>query len=231
MANTLFLHLEGPLQAWGERARWSVRDSAPEPTKSGVIGLLGCALGLQTDEDLRALSRNLRMGVRCDRPGSPLVDYHTVCGGVLSAEGKVKRTSSTGRIETVVSLRSYLCDACFLVALQAMPDPSALIERLAKALQLPHWPVYLGRKSCVPSAPIFAGVADFSSLEEALSAWPAQDADRVGGAKRVRTVIQCDPGQGVIRRDELESNRYRTFGPRHTCEAYISVSRSEEKEE
>ncbi|MGC8879968.1 MAG: CRISPR-associated protein Cas5, partial [Anaerolineae bacterium] len=32
MANTLFLRLEGPLQAWGERARWRVRDTAPEPT-------------------------------------------------------------------------------------------------------------------------------------------------------------------------------------------------------
>jgi CRISPR system Cascade subunit CasD len=44
MANTLFLRLEGPLQAWGERGRWSIRDSAAEPTKSGVIGLLvhGC---------------------------------------------------------------------------------------------------------------------------------------------------------------------------------------------
>jgi CRISPR system Cascade subunit CasD len=51
MANTLFLRLEGPLQSWGERARWDVRDTAPEPTKSGVIGLLACALGLSADED------------------------------------------------------------------------------------------------------------------------------------------------------------------------------------
>src|SRR5205814_6367260 len=39
------LRLEGPLQSWGSRARWDVRDTEPEPTKSGVIGLLGCALG------------------------------------------------------------------------------------------------------------------------------------------------------------------------------------------
>ena len=41
----LFLRLEGPLQSWGIRSRWDVRETQPEPTKSGVIGLLGCALG------------------------------------------------------------------------------------------------------------------------------------------------------------------------------------------
>ena len=64
MANTLYLRLEGPLQSWGERGRWSIRDTGPEPTKSGVIGLLGCAMGVNDDRELRHLSQALRMGVR-----------------------------------------------------------------------------------------------------------------------------------------------------------------------
>ena len=56
MANTLFLRLEGPLQSWGERGRWSVRDTALEPTKSGVIGLIACALGYRDDTQIRPLS-------------------------------------------------------------------------------------------------------------------------------------------------------------------------------
>ena len=122
MANTLFLRLEGPFQSWGERARWSVRDTAPEPTKSGVVGLLGCALGLNKDEDLRNLNGAIRIGVRCERPGNMLVDFHTVVGGVLSAEGKVKKTASTRKPETVISFRSYLCDASFLAAVLASPE-------------------------------------------------------------------------------------------------------------
>ena len=95
MANTLFLILQGPLQSWGERARWSVRDSASEPTKSGIVGLLGCALGWNTDEKLRSLSHSVHVGVRCDRKGSVLVDYHTVGGGyekpmMLTAAGKLE---------------------------------------------------------------------------------------------------------------------------------------------
>lgn len=41
----LILRLDGTLQRWGERARWDFRDTNPIPTKSGVIGMLGCAFG------------------------------------------------------------------------------------------------------------------------------------------------------------------------------------------
>ena len=46
-ANTLFLRLEGPLQAWGvQESKFVVRRTAEAPTKSGVIGLLCAALGV-----------------------------------------------------------------------------------------------------------------------------------------------------------------------------------------
>ncbi|PWH15264.1 MAG: type I-E CRISPR-associated protein Cas5/CasD [Ardenticatenia bacterium] len=215
MANTLFLRLEGPLQAWGERARWGVRDSAPEPTKSGVVGLLACALGLQADADIQALSRQVRIGVRCDLPGEPLRDYHTVVGGVLSAEGKIKRTGSTGEIETVVSERYYLADASFLVAVQAPPE---LIERMAEAVQHPHWPIYLGRKSCVPTRPVFAGTGDYPTLLDALRAAPRCDRWPSCQETRVRVVVECAPREGVRRRDEIVSRAFRTYATRYTCD-------------
>jgi CRISPR system Cascade subunit CasD len=212
MANTLFLRLEGPLQAWGERARWSVRDTAPEPTKSGVIGLLGCALGVRSDADLQDLSVRLRVGVRCDRPGVPLVDFHTVVGGVLSAEGKIKKTASTGEYETLLSHRHYLCDASFLVALQG---DAVLIARLADAVQRPRWPIFLGRRCCVPSRPVFEGVGDYPSLEAALEAAP-------GGPDCVRGVIECAANEGgVRRRDEVLSRTWRTFATRYTRDVMI----------
>lgn len=227
MANTLFLRLEGPMQSWGERARWSVRDTAPEPTKSGVVGLLGCALGINTDKALRELSRCLRVGVRCDRPGTRIIDYHTVGGGyaypaLLTAEGKPK--VSSGRPHTEQTWRHYLCDAAFLVALQGAPD---LIDRLTVAIQAPYWPIYLGRKSCPPSRPPFDGVGDFPDLEGALTAWPlhrATAADKTG-VVRVRAVIECTPTEkgAVRRRDEIASHSCRTFAPRYTCERLLTL--------
>ena len=230
MANTLFIRLEGPLQSWGERARWSVRDTAPEPTKSGVIGLLGCALGINDDEGLRELSLALRMGVRCDQPGTRIVDYHTVGGGydyptLLTADGKPK--ISSGGPHTEQTWRRYLCDAAFLVALQGVPD---LIDRLADAIRDPHWPIYLGRKSCPPSRPPFDGVGDFPDLETALNTWRPRPGLEVEECVAVRAIIECAPTEegAVRRRDEILSHSHRTFAPRHTREQHLNLASLEE---
>lgn len=213
MANTLFLRLQGPLQSWGERARWSVRDTAPEPTKSGVIGLVACALGINQDEPIRALSASVQMGIRIDNAGIPLTDYHTIGGGaaepmLLTAEGKPKKSS--GDPHTEISLRDYLCDASFLAALQAEPG---LIHQIATAVQNPVWVIFLGRKSCPPAQPVFAGTGDYPTLSAALSRhdWPP-------GKSALLAVLECAPSiaNAVRRRDHLVSIRHRVYHPRYT---------------
>lgn len=222
-ANTLFLRLEGPLQSWGERARWSIRDTALEPTKSGIVGLLACALGMSTDDDLRTLSRNIRIGIRCDRACSVLRDYHTVVGGVMSAEGKIKINANTKEPETVVSERFYLADASFLIAVQAEPQ---LVARLSKALQDPTWPFFLGRKSCPPVTPVFNGDGNYPSLESALKAMPVQLRKPDGSKEiRLRAVLECKPDDenATRRRDEIDSRMRRTFRPRYVREELLIV--------
>ncbi|HWQ11340.1 MAG TPA: type I-E CRISPR-associated protein Cas5/CasD [Roseiflexaceae bacterium] len=236
--NTLFLRLEGPLQSWGLRSRWGERDTAQEPTKSGVLGLLGCALGLRRDDDrLRALSDELRMGVRVDLPGTLLRDYHTTgggsygrtdytggprfhdqpyVGGVLSPEItrgriKVKINASTKLPETDVSERMYLADASFLVALQG---PEATIARLAEALQAPAWTLYLGRKSCPPAAPVFAGTGEHANLEAALASQPLPERAR----PPLRTLIETTPGDGARQNDAIGTPARRVFLPRFVRE-------------
>lgn len=227
MANTLFLRLEGPLQAWGERGRWSIRDTAPEPTKSGVIGLIACAMGYNTDERIAPLAEKTRMGVRCDKPGQIITDYHTVGGGygyptLLTAEGKAKK-GSDGRPHNEISLRDYLCDASFLAALQSVDE--ALIEQMAYALQNPVWPVFLGRKSCPPSRPIFDGVGQYISLKEALEQWPKWE--YLPKIPVVRGVIETTALHGSRHRDQPVSRRYRLFGPRYTELVSVPVPQEE----
>jgi len=156
--NTLLLRFEGPLQAWGDQqSKFVIRRTAEAPTKSGVFGMLCAALGVSRTEApqewLPKLSA-LRMGVRIDRPGVRWWDYHTVGAkiGIRRADGKgIKRTATTGEIETLVTRREYLCDASFLVALQG---ESALIAELEGAIKAPRWALYLGRKCCPPSRPL-----------------------------------------------------------------------------
>ncbi len=225
MANTLFLRLESYLQSWGEESQWSERRTAPEPTKSGIVGLLGCALGWADDARLRDLSRAIRIGVRADVPGTPapLKDYHTVGGGyaepqLLNAKGELKLSS--GRPHTEPTTRYYLCDASFLVAIQSDPDT---IVQLGWAVENPVWPFFLGRKSCVPTCPPFDGVGDYATLEDALEQHPARVIEQEHTrriAARPRVVIECraDEDGATRRRDQIASRTHRLFEPRYSRE-------------
>jgi CRISPR system Cascade subunit CasD len=185
MGNILLLRLEGPLQSWGARARWDVRDTALEPTKSGIIGLLGCALGLpRGDALLLQLDKDLRFGVRTEHPGRVITDYQTITDFLPTAAGDWKgrdsRTRSPADMRaagakpaTIISPRDYLEDAAFLVALEARAGGEELLQRAADALQAPRWPLFLGRKSCVPTRPIFEEITDrYADLKEALNTHP-----------------------------------------------------------
>ncbi len=175
----LILRLEGPLQSWGEVSKWDYRDSSDFPTKSGVVGLLGCALGFaRGDPALEERDRAITLAVRADRPGVRTVDFQTVTGApLLNAEGKPKTTGNT-----IISRRAYLQDACFTVFLET---DDAWRERIVSALRSPRWCLYLGRKSCVPSRPILAEEnCGFASLEDALCRYPA--------AERAKSPMVCE---------------------------------------
>jgi CRISPR system Cascade subunit CasD len=227
MPNTLFLYLEAPLQSWGERAQWSERDTAPEPTKSGIVGLLACALGWVDDARIRDLSQAIRVGVRCDRIGSPmtLMDYHTVGGGyatpqLLTGAGKPKTMPNSKTPHTEPTQRYYLSDAAFLVAVQAAPE---CVQQLAEAVQSPVWPMFLGRKACVPTRPPFEGTGDYDSLEHALRAWPAQTQQKRKPNLPFRAVIECSAGKegSLRRRDEIALPSLRVFESRYSRETWL----------
>lgn len=133
--STLLLRLAAPLQAWGTDSKFEVRDTGREPSKSGVVGLLAAALGRRRDADLSDLNA-LRFGVRVDQEGKLLRDFHTA----RSAD------------KSYVTSRYYLVDACFLVGLEG---ERAFLQQLADALKHPCFPLFLGRRSCPPSQPLF----------------------------------------------------------------------------
>jgi CRISPR system Cascade subunit CasD len=238
LASFLALRLEGPLQSWGERARWTVRDTGTEPTKSGVIGLLAACLGLGPDQDeaVAALAQALTLGIRVDRPGRALIDFHTVGGGrpptgVMSASAKriVKITEATHEPETVVSRRAYLADASFLAVVQGQVD---LLERLAAALDDPAWPPFLGRKSCPPSVPLRPVRLEAGDLEDGLTRLPFQPRPGEWPPERLRAVIEVAPGAPTdrpglhsLRQDVPLSLVYRRFGTRTVRETFLDATR------
>lgn len=141
--HTLLLRLAGPMQSWGTQSRFTTRDTGQEPSKSGVIGLLCAALGRTRHELVDDLAQ-LEFGVRVERAGIVKRDFHTVMD--------VARSSGRIRKNPVVTERYYLADADFLVGLGG--ENLDVLRALEHALRDPVWPIFLGRKSFIPSLPI-----------------------------------------------------------------------------
>lgn len=218
---SVVLRLEGPMQSWGTQGRYSIRDTDTEPSKSGVLGLVGAALGMERDDhDLLERLRSLRMAVRIDRPGRVVRDLHTVGAGTFRGAPH----SMWGRKgETVVTHRHYLADAAFTVALGH--EDGAFVARIAEALQNPVWPLFLGRRSCAPSVPVFTELVDANPEDAVCKSPPAR-----GAAKRLRVVREVASGaEGAPRSDDPVSfdSGDRRFGFRYVSESWVEYAGSD----
>lgn len=171
------LRLAGPLQSWGVGSRFVRRGTETSPTKSGVIGLIAAAHGLRRSDPLEDLL-GLRFGVRLDQPGQLLRDFQT------AQRPKRERDGTTSWQSLPLSHRYYLSDAVFLAVLEG---DRALVEAIDQAVRAPHFPLYLGRRSCPPQGPIALGLRD-GDLDTALATWPWLASERVRKAHRERTV-------------------------------------------
>lgn len=168
--SVLLLRLAGPMQAWGDSSRFTVRETRDQPTKSGVLGLLAAAQGRRRTDVLEDLAA-LRFGVRTDQEGRLMRDFHTAHGAPLST-------------------RYYLMDAVFLAGVEG--DPT-LLGALNDALRSPAFPLYLGRRSCPTQGRLSLGVVD-ADLEAALrnQDWLAAPWYRREQSKHVRLPLAVD---------------------------------------
>ncbi|WP_432070886.1 type I-E CRISPR-associated protein Cas5/CasD [Streptomyces sp. AA1529] len=157
--SVLTLRLAGPLQSWGASARFARRTTESAPTKSGVVGMLAAAAGIQRGDDqgLTPLAA-LRFAVRIDQPGTRVRDFHTA------------HHQTTGKAMPL-SERFYLADAVFVAALEG---DRTLLTTLDAAVRAPVFAPFLGRRSCPPALPLELGLHHKADLDEALQTEPWQ---------------------------------------------------------
>lgn len=178
--SVLVLRLAGPLQSWGEFSRFVRRTTELMPTKSGIIGLLAASSGRRRSDPIEDLV-GLRLAVRADQPGELLRDFHTAHHAI---SGKSMPLSN----------RYYLSDAVFVAAIEG---PQGLVEGLAESLADPAFPLYLGRRSCVPEGRMVLGVEHDSTAESVMRNTPWQATPRQRRRhrqERVRLSVQADVG-------------------------------------
>jgi CRISPR system Cascade subunit CasD len=159
---TFLLRMSSNLQSCGSRSNFTHRDTEKEPTKSETIGMICCCLGKprkeRPDDGFPTLVElnALKMGVRVDKEGRVVRDFHTAGGGKIIDQktgkpveyGVVRGDGTRG---TLVSHRYYLSEAIFLVGLEG---DRALLERIDAAIKHPVWVPVLGRSGCLPTEPI-----------------------------------------------------------------------------
>lgn len=205
----VFLRLEGPLQSWGEHSKWDNRDSSIFPSKSGVIGMIASCMGMQREDTrIEDLHRKLSFSVRADCPGVIETDFHTVTAKRLrTADGKLRARDKS----TIISRRQYLNDSAFLAAITSKED--TVLDEVVACLKKPVWSPFLGRKSCIPTSPIFyKDTVQYTDVVDALRQEPLLE--RADDSQEfILAEIEDNEGE-LSRQDGLLSTENRRFTSR-----------------
>jgi CRISPR system Cascade subunit CasD len=210
----LILHLDAPMMSFGGVLVDNNGPTDPAPGASMLAGLLGNALGYRHGDvaALQALQDRLHFAARLDRAGELMTDFHTVELGQahLAEPGWTTRGRPEGRAGgdaaegTHIRNRWYWCGRVMTVALSLRDgEQPPTLDALAEALQRPARPLFIGRKPCIPSRPLFAGFTEAEDIAEAAlrAPWPAQVERPAAVELWSPTEVETTDGHTIIGRD------------------------------
>ena len=177
----LALRLEAPMVAFGDIMIDSLGPIRETPATSAICGLVANALGLRREQSsaLSRLQERLVIACRLDQVGSRLTDFQTAQLGAKdrwwTTDGTVQeRAGGASTFDSPhIRERDYDCDVRMLVLLHlrdAVEEPT--LDEVAQAVQYPARPLFLGRKCCLPSAPMFVGFVEAVTAFVALRSIP-----------------------------------------------------------
>lgn len=218
------LRLDAPLMSFGGVVVDQINPVERFIGRSQLAGLLANALGLDHRDaaSISSLQARLRHASRWDAEPERIFDYHTVdlgqdfmsgtgwtTRGVREDRGSGEATSGTHQ-----RFRHYWANGCATIALGLEGEGSINLSALENALRRPARPLFIGRKVCLPSAPLLLGRRSATGLKAALLAEPLAN---VAPRRRPRRIPACwpasdGPGAQSIEMDDLrdwESNLHR----------------------
>ena len=185
----LIIRLEAPLMAFGGETIDNYGVIRRFPAASMLTGLFANALGwrrIERDRHQR-LQNRIIFAARIDREpagGLRMTDFQTAQLG-RNDRGWTTRGVPEGRAGGAntynaphLRYRDYFADMRATVALRlATEDEEPTLQRLADALNEPARPLFIGRKPCLPSVPLYAGLRDADSALDALIDTPIDTPD------------------------------------------------------
>ena len=205
----LILNLEAPLVSFGGETIDNLGVIRWFPSMSMLTGLFANALGWRRIEyeEHQLLQDRLIFAARIDREpygGVRLTDFQSAAIN-NTEQGWTTRGYTEGRgggtYQNHLRYRDYFADMRVTVALRLKSEDDApTLDELAAKFREPARPLFIGRKPCLPSAPLFAGFSDGDTALGALLAWPLADGAR--GPAAIRTL--WPDGEGI---SEITPNR------------------------
>jgi CRISPR system Cascade subunit CasD len=174
----LIVKLEAPLMAFGGDTIDNYGIIRSFPAKSMIAGLIANSLGVERHEreKLQSLQDTLVIGSLIERQEPMLCDFQTA---QLSRNDQGWTTA--GRVEgrggnagsyagPHLRYRYYWPDSCVHVAIRLACDPPFGLDEIREALVKPVRPIFLGRKPCLPSSPVYFATVLAASIFDALLA-------------------------------------------------------------
>ncbi len=161
-----------PVMSYGGMRVNAIYPTYVHPTTSMIVGLLGNALGITHAQGawLDALTQRLVWSARLLRQGVGMRDFHTVDLGQPHMASAMAWHTSTHEVSARggqnaknkhITHKDYIVDGELELAISlGDPDVEEDVTRelelgqLVEAIAHPARPLYLGRKSCLPSAPM-----------------------------------------------------------------------------
>ncbi len=238
MMRHLILNLESPLLAFGGETIDNLGVIRPFPAASMLTGLFANALGWRRTERERhqQLQDRLVFAARIDREpagGVRMTDFQTAQLGA-SDRGWTTRGQPEGRAggpntynAPHLRYRDYYADMRVTVALRLRhDDESPTLDELAAALDEPARPLFIGRKPCLPSIPLFGGFEEGDTALAALLRRPLYCAPRATEPIRAlwpegEGVAHIEPQRNGMLTDQRNWMSGLHGGGRWVCEAGI----------
>ncbi len=199
--DVLRLRLDAPLMSFGGVIVDHHNVTDRFPGLSWLAGLLGNALGYRHGdaEALTALQERIEYAARWDIEPEAIVDYHTVdlgqpkmCEPGWTTRGRPewREGGDAARLGTHQRYRHYLANGVMTLAMALTGSAVPATAQLAQALREPARPLFLGRKSCLPAAPL---VLDLLEAEDVLQALKGAPRARRPGTDGTRPMSACWP--------------------------------------
>lgn len=180
----LLLRFEAPLMSFGGVLVDHHNVTERYPASSMLAGLIANALGYGHADTTAtdAIQARLIFAARWDVEPTALVDYHTVDlgqdhlrepGWTTRGQPEHREGGAAARMGTHQRYRHYLANGVMTLSLTLRAGEDPAVESVQAALRKPARPLFIGRKTCLPSSRLLLGRRDTDDVLSALAKEPA----------------------------------------------------------